>query len=254
MSFKTAIIELAPRWLAAGNAGALLRTFGTMFDNLNAQLKLGMKARLPEHAPDDALGFIGNDRSIEKGPSESLSNYRTRLVGGVDANRTRGSARQLLKQLAGYLHGTGEPPLRLVSNSAVWHEYNWGTGEPTKTIVGDNWNWDGLTTRWWRGWAIIDSSAGPWAPGAELGEAEGGTFDDDLVLGCDATEQEVQAVQRIVQKWKPANVYVPRVIVTFDSGLFERTDASPTNPDGDYGDPANWSADAAYWLSGGEEP
>lgn len=160
------------------------------------------------------------------------------------------------------------PPLSLVSNSAVWHLYDWTTGLTIKSIDGTNWDWDGRTDLWWRGWVIVD--------GASLGLStwtigDGTPMDGSRVLGSTATVQQVQAVQRIVQKWKPANVYVDRIIVTFTSGVFDRSNDGPTpgpwvgpeynflmqdpvNPGGEYGDPANWNPNATYWLGGGEEP
>lgn len=253
MSFKVTILELAPRWLVNTWGGKLLRTFGGVFDVFNVQVKEGIKARFPQHAPDDALGFIGNDRSIEKGPSESLANYRLRLIGAIDANRTRGSGQQLLKQLAGYFNGQGNPGLRLVSDRATWHEYNWGTGEVTKIKVGTNWNWDGLA-RWWRGWIIIDGAALGIGPPAALGSM-GGTLDDGALIGCSGTTTaEVQAIRKIAQRWKPANVHAVRIIVTFNNSVFQRTNVPASNPSGNYDDSANWNPNATYWLSGGEEP
>src|SRR5262249_7288673 len=91
------------------------------------------------------------------------------------------------------------------------------------------------------------------------------------VLGSTASVLTVQAVQRIVQKWKPANVYVARIIVTFSSGIFGRANRrppdgprtpgpeynflvrDPANPAGEYGDPANFTPTATYGLGDGEE-
>lgn len=467
MSFKTAIIALCPPWLSQGNAGALMRTFGGMLDSLNSQLRLGIKYRFPEYAPDDALRYVGNDRNFEQGPVETNNGYRTRLVGAIDANKRRGTAGEILRQLAGYFSGLGQPAMRLVSNSAVWHEYNWDTGLITKTNVGTNWNWDGFTTRWHRGWAILDAALGntptyrasaadgnttganpaatittvagdllvvfcvasvnsndaptctdtdgrtytllevvpydtsanrlsvfvadtlvttassatvtvtvgsntsaevavvavagltlggtkqirsrgsqtnrsaattpapvlsyttkttsltitavanlgtpttgvsvpaSWTSRQDAGQATpnvalrvatrnsgfvgttitwgstsstnyasyaleicggwvqpalicgdltGGVLDDGLLCGCSGIKEgEVQAIQRLVQRWKPANVYVNRIIAVFDSSLYERTDSSPTNPNADHGSVSNWSANAVYWLGGGED-
>lgn len=254
MSFRVTILELAPRWLASGNAGKFLLSLGSMFDEMMLQLKEGEKASFPDYAPTDALGLIGNDLTITQGPLESNENYRPRLRKAVDSHRIQGSAFELLRQLAGHFSGQGDPPLRLVTNKATWHEYDWDTGEVTKTKVGDNWNWDGNTAAFWRGWVIIDSSAGPFGPGLVFGDPEGGEFDDGAVFGIDATEQQVQSLQKLVQTWKPEHVYGVRIIVTFDSTLFQRTNDSPPNPAGEYGDSEAWDPNAAYLLSGGKEP
>jgi len=156
MGYRDSIIELAPPWLASTNGGKLLRTFGAVLDSLALQLKDGVKARLPVYAPTDALPLIGRDRSLEQGPNETNTNFRDRLIGAVAAQRKRGSGAELLRQLAAHLAGRGNPGMRLVSNSEVWHEYDWATGEAARAVSSGDWSWDALTSRWHRGWVIVE--------------------------------------------------------------------------------------------------
>ena len=249
MSFIDLILSSAPAWLKGTVGTAYLSTFGTVLNDLGLQLKDGIKARFPNEAPEDALFYIAKDRLLQRGILEPATNFRPRLRAAVDTNKTRGNAHTLLKQLAAYFDGTGEPELRLVSNDASWHEYDWNTGLVTKTIVGDNWNWDDLDRKH-RGWVIIDGSTLDWDP---MIVGDGSLFGEDVVLGSTATPQEVEDIRSIVQAWKPKHVYAVRIIVTFVSGLFEVSDTSPPNPDGEYGDPGNYDEDATYWLSGGKD-
>lgn len=226
MSFRVSILQLAPRWLNGMWSSKLLLSWGQIFDNFAAQLKDGVKARLPEYAPEDALGFIGNDRSIERGSAESSDNYRTRLIGAIVANKRRGSGKQLLRQLAGFYADRGDPALSLVGgfNSYVWHEYDWDAADAVKTVTTGGWNWDALTTaRWWRGWVIIDGATLGYEGPVPFGTG-GGVFDDGELFGITGiTESEVVSLQRLVQRWKPANVHAMRIIMTLTANMFERT-------------------------------
>jgi len=97
----------------------------------------------------------------------------------------------------------------LVNDSGVWHDIDPETLEITKTTTSpSNWLWDdyakGALTddgpqsapRWWRAWAIIDSSDGPWRqweigePNVALGEGR--------TIGSTATVGEVEGVRRIL--------------------------------------------------------
>lgn len=257
MSFRTTIEAISPSWLLGENGKAFMGVFGQMLDNLMLQLKDGIKARFPEYAPDDALGYIGHDRTIERGPLETAVGYKARLRQAVPSNKKRGSPGMLLTQLAGFFSGTGQPSLRLVSYSpaaggALWFEYDWTTGLSTRTVVNpQNWNWDYDFTKWHRGWVVIDGSALGWTSWS-LGE--GITMGDGHTFGSSAPQEVVAGIRSVVQKWKPANVYAVKIIVTFTSGILRRTDAAPPNPDGDWDVSANRDPGAVYWASGGEEP
>lgn len=273
MPFAVSILQLAPPWLLGDNGKALLQTFGQQIDALAQQLKDGIKARFPDTAPTDALPLIGRDRGLESGPLESADNFRGRLKGAVATAQTRGSAATLLRQLAAFFSGIGTPPIRLVSENGAWHEYDYPTDTVTKTYASrdrvGSWSWDG-TFQPWRGWVIIDGASLGWWPWKS---GTGVPFDGSYVMGSTAPATYVQQIQRLVQKWKPAHVYVPRIIVTFVPSMFTNPpDAehprrgpkrgprnriflkTPENPRGQYGDETNFNLNATYWPAGGEEP
>lgn len=275
MSFKVSITQIAPPWLLKPVGLALLQTFGQKLDDKMTQLKAGIKARWPSYAPDDALLYIARDRGKEQGPLETSDNFRTRLNNAVPDAKTWGGPQGVLRELAGFFSGLGTPGLRLVSDQGVWHEWDWTTST-AKKIDPPNarqvWSWDG-TYKPWRGWVIIDASAFLWTPW-RIGDNV--CFDDDgVILGSTTPAAYVAQIQRIVQKWKPAHVFVERIVVTFAPNFYRPPtvdDASipmagpfgtpefsfllgaPENPSGNYGDPGNWSANATFWLGGGEQP
>lgn len=245
-NFADSIRAIAPAWLKGPIADALLTGPGTVMNALATWAVAGVRARYPSTAPPDALGYIGNDRNLERGPAQTDDGYRVQLRRAFDTWRVAGNASTVLRQLAAYFTGVASPPMRTVTDAAVWHEYSYITEQVTKTIDGTNWTWDGFTgTRWWRGWVILDSTAAPWTIDVWNNDAlwgDGGTW------GTSASYDEVISVLRIVAKWKPAHVHNVYVIVTFDPSLLERTDASPPNPSGT-SDTPGWRSPlaAAFW-------
>lgn len=251
MSFEFGILELAPPWLRGYYGERLLRTIGRSLDGLTVDLKEGIKARFPETAPDDALGYIGTDRKIRRGPYATAADYRPTLVRSFPAHQRQGNAFELLYQLAGYFTGSGTPPLRLVSDRAVWHVWDWGLGDAVKTVGLNNWDWDG-TVKPWRGWVIVDGTAAGWGPGISFGDA--GFIGEDAVIGSSALGFEVEQLQALVQDWKPKHVYVRKIIVPYAAGIADPGNTEPINTPGDMEDSSNWDSRAAYFAGGGEEP
>lgn len=236
MTIREGILEIAPPWLRRFVGERLLFTFGVIFDAQLEHLRQGIKARMPGVGTPTALPIIGDDRQIDRGPTESATSFAERLTRAFDSWRVAGNPHQLLEQLQVYFSPT-KPRIRLVSNSGVWHEID-GTGTITKSKPNPiNWVWDAFTTRWWRGWVIVDAS-GTWTIDRW---GDPGTWGDGGAWGSSMLTTDAQAIRNIVRKWKPANVYVPEVILVFNSSLFEASDASPPNPNGN-GDDMVWRA------------
>lgn len=245
--FSTSLRNIAVAWLKGPNGNALLTSVTTLLNGVSGWAVQGVRARYPSTAPPDALGYIGNDRNLERGPAQTDEGYSVQLRRAFDTWRVAGNASTVLRQLAAYFTGIAQPPLRLVADRATWHEYNWSTDVVTKTKVGTNWTWDSLTgTRWFRGWVIIDSTSGPWTR-RKWGVGGGKWGSSGATWGSSATHDEVQSIFRIVKKWKPAHVHAIYVIVIFNGPLFRRTDAAPPNPNGNYDVISNRNTGATYW-------
>lgn len=254
MGFRDSFARISPPWLAEDVSSRINYALGVVLDAMSDRVREGVRARMPGVGTPDALPFIGNDRQIDRGPSESATGYAARLTRAFDSWRVAGNARELLAQTRAYFLPS-PPPIRIVNDRSVWHSIDPTTGEVTRSIASPpNWTWDDdassatptpASPRWWRAWLVIDSSAGPWRQWF-YGEP-GVTFGSGLTWGSTATEEEVQSIRRVVAKWKPAHAHA-RVILTFAAGLFEASDApgSPM-PSQDYDAYENRSRDAAYW-------
>lgn len=250
MPFRDAIEGISPPFLLGENGRRIQYTAGLMIDVLAQWAIEGVKASMPGIGTPTANPMNGRDMGMEQGPTEPDADFAIRLQGSVDEHRRGGSPAVLLDQIAAFL-SPKQWPIRLVSNSGVWHEYDYGTGLTTKTIVGSNWNWDGLTTRWHRGWVVIDASSaeqvGMFAVPVRGTGLKRGT--GQVRGGAPSARAWAQGLKRVIGSGtlgKPANVYVEHIIVIFDPTLFARTNTSPPNPDGEYGDAAQRAADAIY--------
>ncbi len=249
MPFRDSILPISPPFMTeeGGTAEAIQYAIGEVLDGVADWMIEGVEASMPGIGTTDALYLIGIDMTIDRYPGDTDQNYALRLQRAVDSHRVAGNGPELLRQLAAYFYPSTDTPVRLVSDSAVWHEIDLVTGVVTKTVVGDNWTWDAFEgIRWWRGWVIIDSSVGPWQNDGIWDDP--GEWDDGGTWDSTATLEEISVLRRIVDRWKPANVIAKRIIVCFDSNDFERTDASPPNPNGS-GDDPTWQLgyDAAFW-------
>lgn len=239
-TLRDSILKIAVKWLQGGNNGKLLYTIGLANDAVIAWAQNGVRARWPSTAPSDALGHIGNDRVIERGPSQVDDGYRAQLRQACDTWRLAGAAATILRQLRAYFAPGNGPPMRVVSDRNVWHEIDQTSGVVTRTKVSPaNWIWDSFHgTRWRRGWVIIDARSfitiDLWG--------DPGDWGDGGVWGSDATFEELVALRlAIIMKWKPAHIYVPTVILTFDPTLFLVTNTDAQNVHGQ-GESSAWRA------------
>ncbi len=247
-TFRSIIGKLGPRWLTTGDGELVLYSVALVADAFAERAKLGLLARFPDDAPEDALPRIGRDRRIVRGIAEGASSYAGRLRIWLDSWRSAGSAPSLLRQLRGYL-GTA-PTLRTVDNTGNWTTLS--TADALSWVLQGTWDWDGLSTRWWRFWTIVDSSAGPFSDDGTW--ADSGTWDDGGTWDTDATPEQVATVRELVRTWSAAHAVSQWIVVSLDGEKFNPADPGPT--DGTWG---NWSkvvggvqvparyAGASYW-------
>ena len=241
MGFRESIVAISPPWLQGAVGGALQYTNGIALDALGNWMIEGVKASMPGIGTPDALVYLGRDRNIDRGPLETDAAYASRLSAAFDTWSTAGSPTTLLQQFRAYFSPSTATPLRLVSNAATWHTINLTTSVVTRTPTAGNWTWDALaSTAWFRGWLIIDSSAGPWTADY-WSSTDSSVWGDGGTWGSSASYAEVSQMQSLLDKWRPANV-AAQIIVVFSSTILRPTDTSPPNPSG--------TSDTPLWRTG----
>jgi hypothetical protein len=229
-----------PSWLTSGDGGKVAASIALLADDFIARAKLGLLARYPDHADEDALAAIGRDRLIRRGINEPAAAYAVRLKRAFTDHKTRGTPYTLLTQLRAYLQA--DCVVRIVDRRGNWWTID-ADGTRSSSLDTGNWDWDGeaATPRWARFWVIIYPAGGtdPWAPSGLWGDAtlwgDGTWGHPTLTIGTTATVDQVASVRAIIREWKPANAICEWVIVAFDAATF--TPAGATDPNGEW---ARW--------------
>lgn len=203
----------------------------------------------------DALPFIGRDRGITRGLTQTSADYARALRRWLDAARAHGTAFEKLRQLRDVL-GPNPPLVRLVSASGYWHSiepdgsivFNTPTGDGgfrrspagVRAVEGDPahaWNWGGDDP--FRTWVII------YAPANAPLTGDGNVFgfgrrffgEVDGTIGTTATPEMVELVLGVVAEWSASGVTTPWVIIAFDPDSFDPLDTLDEGwPDGTWED------------------
>jgi len=232
-TIRDAVEAISPPWLTRTNGLRFMYGVAVQLDAFWQLAREGVKAKLPgvDGYPATALPYVGSERQLDRYEGESDVTYAARIAYAHDRHRGAGGPRELINQLQTMCAGldVGPTPVRAVSNAGRWWERASMTSEFVQTFsTPNNWVWDALTTRWWRGWVIIDSTLGPWTVDVW---GHPGTWGDGGTWGSDATVAQVAAVESVVRKWKSAHESI-QIVLTWSATTFEASDASPPNPNG----------------------
>jgi hypothetical protein len=253
-SFRDSLRRIVmPRWAQGEQASKFFHALGAAIDGVADQVLLGVRARFPSLAPDDALSHIGRDRGIVRGFIETRQAYEERLRQWVYDRKRKGNNYTLMRQLAGYLAGF-DVPFRIVNNHGAW--YTRDADGSTEYLLGNNWDWDGDDTAWSRFWVIIYPPVELWGSDGTWGDGEAWGESDTSTWGSTATLAQVRSIKGLVEAWRAAHSLEINTIISLDPSAFDPTDTSPPLPDGTW---AHWSIndsgtqvparfdDARYW-------
>lgn len=205
MNYRTYRARLSPPWLQAERGAAFQDALGSVQDELIEAAKTAALVGHPEHAPADALGLIGDERQVERGPDDSDESYRERLRIAYETWRWAGTRRGLLTALN---ESAGLSTVDVITNR------DWQPAPP-----------DGDTAKWARFHLVIAQphvfdDDGLWADDSYW-------FDDDGLWGTTASEADVARIHRLISAWKPGNARCLGIVVNYVS---TRT-AITTEPD-----------------------
>lgn len=255
-TLRDQVQDLSPPWLRADVGGTILRAFGTVLDALAERTRQGVRLRFPgEGCSPTSLGYIGNDRDIERGPSQTPAGYAAQLQRAFDTWANAGGARTVLSQFRLYFAPDDGPTMRAVAEGrggyAVWHEIDPTTGFVTRYKVADNWNWrdapDAVAAHGVKQTWLVVEAGDRWA--IDLwDDTDDSAWGDGGVWGSDMSAADADSINAIVRKWKPEDEQAQPILV-FDPGLFARANGKPPNPDGD-GPAYAWrvEVDAAFYM------
>jgi len=248
--FRDESDALSAAWWNGDNGRRVRYCMAILWD-ANAQgFTYAVYARFPSTAPADALSWIGLDRTIVQGYQETADSYRARLLQSNDRWPYSGKPTGVLLGARGWILPQ-RPRMAVVNNSGYWYSYADGLDPmppgaasvvpPVRFDGTDNWNWDGLSSNWWRSWLIVWATATPWCtPGPAWGDAGLTWGDTRYSWGFGQPASYFTGLPAIVSDWKARHCWYPTIIVSFDDGLFVQADPAGggVNPDGTFG---RWS-------------
>lgn len=242
-TFRDTLEAMAPPWLRGTWGSRLLYSFGVSIDALIDSVTYGIKARFPEHAPSDALPYLGRERQIRRGFAESDASYAQRLTQWVDDRRVRGCAQATMRQLQGYLTGH-DVNFRTVNGHGSWHTLDYLGNATHYHKDPTNWDWDGVTASWSRYWVIIYVPSSLATVDGDWGDP--GDWGDGGAWGTTLTVDQCLTIRSIIAEWNPPHADCPEIILAFDLGSFSPSGAGAGYPAGDWDMWANRLSTARY--------
>jgi len=172
-------------WHYLEQAGApLWESIGEMADEASAWLRLALRTRFPSVAPSDALAEIAYNQNLEPpvGAMGGDDAVRAYLADPWSKWEKAGTRQRMLDELA----LLGYPNCEIVT----WRDLV-DRGQPP-TVFG------GFESFFY----VIIKKPNPWTVPGKWGD--GAKWGGGSKWGSTATWAEIQAIRRVIQKWKPA--------------------------------------------------
>ena len=234
---------ISPPWLRGYVGSRLMYALTAPLDALAEWCFQGVKARFPLVGTPTALGAIGRDRGLLRGPHESTEAFAARCVTWLDAWKHAGSSYALMDQLAGFFSPI-PPVMRVVSSngtSAIWYTRNADGSRALHVETPTNFNWDGAgVTMKARIFVVVYCGAGnPYTTGGEWSDGSR-TWGDGGTVGTSALPTDSDGFISVIDQWTAAHALCSWAIFAFDPTSFAPTTAAGTAgmPDGTWG---HWS-------------
>lgn len=157
-TFTSLILDIVPPWLNRTVGSAIMKAMGTSIETVLTDTSAGVRLRFPDENNPEALGFIGRQRRILRGPGESDSTFAGRVLRWWDAHRGRGGPYELLRQLHEFFLESNNVPIQVVANSGLLHSVDTAGSITRGSISG--WTGDGeYPSKWARIFVVFNLAA-----------------------------------------------------------------------------------------------
>lgn len=246
-------------------AQRFLWLLGLPSDGVLEKANQGVHSHFVRQAQGDALAYLGSDRGVVHGLTESDASYAGRVARALDDWHVAGSAWSVLGQVLGYVLSAQPRALAISSvytaagvlDSTQWDFFTAGADTahpPTHLLNGaGNWDWDSASPqdgswsplRWYlvlgatapNAWINLKGKVG--STGLKVG-ARG------KAVGVDAVADVGRSIKVIVDQWRPVGVWSHWIMIAFNDALFLPTASAGggVNPGGTFGRWAKLSGDA----------
>jgi hypothetical protein len=215
---------LLPEWLL-GLTGEWGRKWCTVFggfeDVILSSTKDGVKARLVAEAPDDALPYIGDERVLARGRTETLTAYRTRLQRAWEIHKYGGTSSGVEASLFPIWPSLDEDFTNALAVNDGWHFDEFGSWSRYWILAQDS----GLTQETWGGDGVWDY-LGVWGL-------------------ANTTPEDIQTLRRNAWWWNAKGVLPVLFTVVFSGEVWDPTELWPDGTWG--GSTACHIALGSYW-------
>lgn len=220
----------------------------------------GIAAAWPGNGTPTALPYIGRNRGILRGETETDDSYAARLLewrslwrGDLPDGGGAGSQLGLAKAIRGYLGNA--PRVRVVNRHGFWTTIN--ADGSIERVRGVTFDWDSVSNPeragyFWDQWVIVYQTQWPVDGTWGDGETWGGT----LGFGMNNDAVAYDAIGSLCRQWKAARTYIRSIIWCYDDTLFDPSNPASL-PDGTWGQahvisggaavPSGRSSSCRYW-------
>jgi len=221
MTFAKYQADSAPPALQHPRWRALIETIGDAKDAAATAAKDAARCALVGECPDDALVHHAAERRLEKYPTETIEQWRARLVSVFTSFEFLGTESGLQTALDALGYGVATIHTAIGSAPSGWV----GSWPPASE--------GGMPLRWFGAWPVPAGASGRdqwpsrfwvsldstvWATDVWGGGYPWGV-DTGITWGSTAPRASVQLVKRVIERWRPAHCVCVGVLVELAGGM-----------------------------------
>lgn len=218
MGYREHQPSIAPPWMQGTNGRKWHEQFGAAKDGVGTRARAAVLNELAGECDVSALPFLGVERMLEQGASETDATFRVRLRTAWSEWQAAGGPLALLDQLAaiGYTSANGDPVIVQANGRAYQRSAG---GALVTTDLGPNWRISGSPPWWW-----VDPDFANWPRFAVLfpgsGSLPSGWATPTSPPSVDPGQDEVDQIVRLIRRWKPAKARCVGILVVTAGGCW----------------------------------
>ena len=236
MGLRDLAYQISPTWLQGANGEKYVYAQAVMGDVTADRVEQGSRAKMPQKCDPTALDYIGRDRDVVRGLSETDASYALRCKSSIYDHHFMGMAGGVMQAILGYI-SPAAPLVRIVwaafAPPLVPTQWTWINDSAPHGAIPDSWDnesppyfapwyWDTSNNRR-RFWVIlyVNATGTPWiTDGRKYGD--GSLYGDGHLYGvAGVTAAQVSTIRALVKDWKAAHSYCACIVVPLDSTLFD---------------------------------
>ncbi len=226
--YVQSVFAKVPIWMTRAVGAKFLVSMIMLADAGAKALLEALYARFPGVGTPTALPYIGRDRGMIRGMSDTDLTFGARLIQWLDRWRIAGS--QLAICIAVQEYCSGSPKVKVVNRTGRMTTLN---SDGSSSFADVTWNWDSLSHPqragfWSEIWIIVYTP--PWAISGPLNT----NTPADCGIGQLCPRVDVDALRGLFTTWKSAHTFIRGVLWAYDATLFDPSSPS-TMPDGTWG-------------------